>query len=261
MRSKGPRQIGLKLLGIMIGSRLLHMTLPVILLLVILNDTGRAEKTDASGFIDVTGFETITPHSFSEVWTVKALPGVPNRTAYLLVADQDRGTAIQASADNSFAALTRKLEIDPEQFPVLDWSWKISTIIASARLVEKNRDDAPVRIIISFGRNLIMGGRPKGSLCYVWSAEEPVETFTKNPHAQNVMTIVVESGVSRVGTWKSYRRNVIKDYIKSFGEKPGEIRAITLISDTDNTKGHVTSWYGPISFHKEIREYDREALF
>ena len=186
-----------------------------------------------------------------ESWELKEADTSGAQTSYQLVADDRFGFVIEATAQSSVTALTRTVSIDPRQFPLLEWSWKISDVIESARLDEKKRDDAPVRVIISFGTDLMRGGLPKGSLCYLWATNEAKESLIPNPYNRGIMAIVAESGREGVGGWRDYRRNVLVDYKNAFGEEPGLIRAVTLLSDSDNTKTSVQGWYGPIGFSRE----------
>jgi hypothetical protein len=45
----------------------------------------------------------------------------------------------------------------------------------------------------------------------------------------------------------SYQRNIKADFEKAFGEAPGALIGIAIMTDTDNTRSHAQAWYGPIS--------------
>jgi hypothetical protein len=59
--------------------------------------------------------------------------------------------------------------------------------------------------------------------------------------------VVVESGPERLGQWLTYRRNVLEDYRRAFGEEPGDLVAVGVLTDTDNTQQRARSWYGDIT--------------
>ena len=167
-----------------------------------------------------------------------------------MAADEQRNLVIEATAEQSFAGLSRELSADPSSYQYIVWSWKVSDIVESADLAKKEADDAPVRLMVSFGRNLLKGGIPEGSLCYVWSKNDAVGSFVESPYTSEVMAVVVASGSDGIGIWQHYRRNLVDDYRRAFGADPGTIRAITLISDTDNTKARLNAWYGAITLEK-----------
>jgi len=212
--------------------------------------TTRAEAEHLPRFLDITGF-TSSPELFFDNWQVQTVASVPAQTQYRLVSDEFQGRVIQASARTSFAGLTRRLEIDPLLYPYISWSWKVSGTLNMADLTKKEGDDSPARLMVSFGRNYRKGGRPAGTLCYVWATGEATESLHENPYSPEIMVIVVASGEQDVGTWQQYRRNFVDDYHRAFGEPPGKIRGVTLITDTDNTGGQVDAWYGSIRFERK----------
>ncbi len=82
---------------------------------------------------------------------------------------------------------------------------------------------------------------------YVWANELPVETIVPSPHFDRIKFLVVESGPARLGQWLHYRRNVLEDYRRAFGEEPGDIVSIGVLTDTDNTGQSARGWYGDIT--------------
>jgi hypothetical protein len=43
------------------------------------------------------------------------------------------------------------------------------------------------------------------------------------------------------------------DFRRAFGEEPGALLAVGVLTDTDNTDGHAEAWYGDIRFGPEPR--------
>jgi hypothetical protein len=43
-----------------------------------------------------------------------------------------------------------------------------------------------------------------------------------------------------------YERDIRADYRKAFGEEPGRLIAVGIMTDTDNTKSTAQAWYGPV---------------
>ncbi len=62
--------------------------------------------------------------------------------------------------------------------------------------------------------------------------------------------IVAESGRERLGSWQEVTRNVLEDYRRAFGEEPGPIIAVGIMTDTDNTGDNAHAWYGDIEFRR-----------
>jgi hypothetical protein len=63
--------------------------------------------------------------------------------------------------------------------------------------------------------------------------------------------IAAESGSDRAGLWVYEHRDVRADYRWLFGEEPGRVDAVAIMTDTDNTGTNATAWYGDIWFSPE----------
>ena len=191
------------------------------------------------------------------------LPSKP-RTDYALVRTAD-GVSLEASADRSASGMVRRIRIDPAQHPVVQWRWRVGNLIPGADKRLASADDSPARLFVSFhgdekkldfeqrtqmrlARALSGQSLPYATLMYVWSNELPVGTVVENPHTDRIRAIVVASGAEGVGEWRDYRRNVLEDYRKAFGEEPWDIVAVGVMTDTDNTKQKARCHYGDITF-------------
>jgi hypothetical protein len=162
--------------------------------------------------------------------------------------------------------LRKDLHIEPEQLGALSFSWQINKLIAGADMAQRDHDDSPVRLVLAFegDRNKfsaknamlselshVLSGRPMpyATLMYVWCNHRPVESVIQNPRTDRIQKIVVESGPQRLNQWLTYERNIRADYEKAFGEPPGALIGIGLMTDSDNTRSHSQAWYGAIRLH------------
>jgi hypothetical protein len=59
---------------------------------------------------------------------------------------------------------------------------------------------------------------------------------------------VVDSGPGQLRRWREHRRNLVADYRLAFGEEPGPLQSIALMTDSDNTRSQARTWYGPVEF-------------
>ena len=69
-----------------------------------------------------------------------------------------------------------------------------------------------------------------------------------NPHTKRVEMVVAVSGAAEVGKWVTLSRNVVEDFKRAFGEEPGVMTDVGILTDTDNTGATVDAWYGDIKF-------------
>jgi hypothetical protein len=65
--------------------------------------------------------------------------------------------------------------------------------------------------------------------------------------------IVVDSGWDRLGQWHLHQRDLYTDYRNAYGESPGEVIGIALLTDTDNTKSETKAFYGDIEFIRKTK--------
>ena len=84
---------------------------------------------------------------------------------------------------------------------------------------------------------------------YVWDARAPVGTVIVNPRSDRVRKIVVDSGPMNLKRWRDHRRDLRADFELAFGEEPGPLRSIAVMTDSDNTGSRALSWFGPVTLY------------
>ncbi len=171
--------------------------------------------------------------------------------------------ALQVRANRSVSVLRRQFQPGLAAVGALDFSWKVEALPDGADLKDAGATDAPVRILLAFegdrskwhARNhrlselsrLLTGEPlPYATLAYVWSRDDRVDTVLSNPRTDRIRKVVVESGAQHLGRWRDHRRDVRADFIRAFGEEPGPLVGVALMTDTDNTGTSLRAWYGPM---------------
>lgn len=197
-------------------------------------------------------------------WDVVTITEQKKPTEYSLIS-VDGQTVVHAKADAAATGLAQHIPIDVEKWPVVDWRWKISRLIATADNSKVSKEDSPVRLVFEFEgdkKKLPLGDRtalglaeslsgrpaPYATLMYIWSNNVPVNTVIPNPRTNRVQMVVASSGSSGVGAWQMLSRNVREDYKRAFNEDPGKMTGYGILTDTDNTGESVEAWYGDIIF-------------
>src|SRR5262245_46681549 len=145
------------------------------------------------------------------------LPSKP-RTEYKLVKSA-RGVALAADADGSASGMIRRIRVDPQSYPVLEWRWRVGNLIPGADTRVAPLDNSPARLIASvhgdaqrldlqarsqfrFAKAVSGQALPYATLMYVWSNQLPGGTVVQNPHTDRIRAIVVGSGEDGVGEWR-----------------------------------------------------------
>lgn len=156
--------------------------------------------------------------------------------------------AIRAVGRSSASGLIRRVDIDTERCPTIEWSWAISELQRMADLRVKELEDVAASLFLLFGDpGFFSDPKPVPTLRYVWTnGHATVGEVIDNPYLPGVVrSIVVRSGNPHSGTWQVERRNLLEDFESAFGHRPGSsIRAIALFTDNDQTKEPVEAYYG-----------------
>ena len=88
---------------------------------------------------------------------------------------------------------------------------------------------------------------PYATLMYVWSNTRPVGTVLKSARTDRIRKLVVESGRNNLNAWLDYERDIAADFEQAFGERPGALVGIGVMTDSDNTRTTAQAWYGAVT--------------
>lgn len=189
---------------------------------------------------------------------------LPTKKATRFAAQRQQGRqAMRARAESSASMLRRKLRVEPEALGVLHFSWMVESLIANSDMGVGATDDSPVRIVLAFegdrsrfsAKNAMLSELahtltgeplPYATLMYSWCVHCKRGEVITNPRTDRIRTQVVEAGGGSLGQWRDYDRDIRADFEAVFGEPPGALLAIGVMTDADNTKSHATAWYGPL---------------
>ena len=178
-------------------------------------------------------------------------------------------SGMYAQADASASMVRKFVRQEPADLGNMKFSWLVPELIDGADLTVRERGDSPVRVVLAFegdrtrfsaknanlselARLLTGEEMPYATLMYVWSNQHAPGSVIINPRTDRVRKLVVESGPDKLGRWLDYERNIRADYEKAFGEAPGALLAVGLMTDADNTRSVARAWYGPLSFGKTV---------
>lgn len=201
-------------------------------------------------------------------WNDYVLPG-KRATVYSTQRDGAR-FIVNAQAESSASMFRRQLRIDAAQLGRVQFSWRVAGLIAQADLAEADASDSPVRLVFAFdgdhGR-LSLRARmlfelaqaltgeppPYATLMYAWDNRAEPGTVIVGPRTDRVRKIVVETGPSRLGQWLQYERDLAADFRLAYGEEPGPLIGMALMTDADNTSTRAAGQYG------EVRLFSRDG--
>jgi hypothetical protein len=168
-----------------------------------------------------------------------------------------KGRAEQGSA----SGLLHPVDLDPREWPIISWRWKVMDLAPT----DGSPDDSPARIMVSFEGDLqklpfsdrifydqfrLFTGQqlPYAGVMYVWGSRTPRGGVAPNRYTSRIKMIAVESGKEKLGEWLEETRNVEEDYRSLFGEEPGRIVSVGLMTEADGSDRVLEAYYGDIAF-------------
>jgi len=149
-------------------------------------------------------------------------------TNYRLVDDSRGQQVIKAESNSAAGGLIYKKRIDPREYPIIEWRWKVEGVLKNGDLRKKDGDDYPARIYITFDYDkskLGFGDRmkyeaiktftshnvPLRAINYIWANQADRGTITPNPFTDWVYMIAIQSGSKKSGQWIVETRNILND--------------------------------------------------
>jgi hypothetical protein len=195
-------------------------------------------------------------------WEHFRLPG--KRPSTFDFVHEEGRAAIAAKANSSASMLRQLTRVVPGDLGKIRFSWKLPELIQYADMSLREFDDSPVRVVLAFEGDRakfspknamlselahLLSGEPLpyATLMYVWCNECEPDKVILNPHTDRIRKLPLESGAGKLNRWMDYERSVRADFIKAFGEEPGALTSISIMTDTDNTQSVARAWYGPIA--------------
>jgi len=199
------------------------------------------------------------------LWQHQSFPG-KRKNQYRYVWREGR-PAMAVQSEGAISALRKVMHTGSASVEQLQFSWKVASLIEQADLQDSARSDSPVRIVLAFdgdrsrlsakdamlselARTLTGEAMPYATLMYVWSNRLPVGSVVSSRRTDRIRKMVIESGPDGLNRWLDYQRDIKADFERAFGEPPGRLMAVGIMSDTDNTGGSVRAWYGPVTLQR-----------
>ncbi len=201
------------------------------------------------------------PPPSAEGWQALALPG-KKATDYRWTEQAGR-RALEAKAERSASIWRKRLQPQLDKVGEVSFSWRAQTLIPNANVADIDHEDAVARVIFGFAGDIdrlplktrmkfelaqaLTGEQPPyATLMYVWDSQLPVGTVVINPRSDRIRKIVVDSGPAQLHRWRDHRRNLAADFRLAFGEEPGPLTSMAVMTDSDNNRASARTWYGAV---------------
>lgn len=233
-----------------------------------------AQEAPPSSVVPVGVFSEMDPsRALPDGWKSLTLADAYKKTSYELV--RREGTVVvRARSEASTSAIGIERRVDLTTHPILEWRWKVGSLIEGSNLRTRDRFDAPARVVVDFAyddlrlmyrlktvalRALGYDIVPNRALMYVWANRMNRSAVSPTPHAGWIQMMAVRRGSTHVDTWRTERRNVRADYRRVFGEEPPPVHGVALMTDANSVGDSVTTYYGDIVFRAASSDSARSA--
>ena len=188
-------------------------------------DVGLFSQNDVSGW-EIRNFAGATDYSLTQV---------------------DGKQVIVADSRQSASAFYKKIGINLDKTPILNWSWRKENTIDPGDELDKNGDDYVARIYVVKTNGINQSTTI--ALNYVWSYQHHKNDTWGNPFAQENSKMLAQRDASDPeATWFSERRNVVLDFNRLHGKDIRQIDGVAIMTDSDNSGLNATALYGDIFF-------------
>lgn len=188
-----------------------------------------------------SGSAEFTPEQMLS-WQVKEFDGL---TRYELAEDAGQ-TAVRAISKSSASGLFYETEIDLNKTPYLSWRWRVDRFPDLADEQVKDGDDFAARIYIVVNDGWTFFSTK--AISYVWSGQSPAGTSWPNPFAGRSAMMVSVRQHPAGDQWFTEKRNLKADLKRLFGKEIETVKAIAIMTDTDNSGSEAQAWYGGLVF-------------
>lgn len=175
-----------------------------------------------------------------EGWEQKSFKGF---TQYNLDSEEGR-VVVKATSRAAASGLFRRISFDPKEYRYLRWSWKIDHTILKGDETTRAGDDYAARLYVVFAGNFFWQTK---AINYIWANHLEKGSSIPNAYTSSAIMVAVESGNGTAGQWHFEERDIYADFKKLFGSDPGQVNAVAIMTDTDDTGGQATAWYGEIT--------------
>jgi hypothetical protein len=174
-------------------------------------------------------------------WQVKEKAG----RADLSVVKDGAIHALRLRSEGTSFSIQKPVDVDPRQFPVISWKWKVTKLPKGGDVRKARADDQAAQLFVAFANSNVIS--------YIWDTNAPqgLVEDTWVPLFLDIKTIVVRSGNDDAGRWLTENRNAYEDYVKLFGQEPPKIAGIRIQINSQHTDTSGESYFADVVFRTQ----------
>lgn len=198
-------------------------------------------------------------------WAQRTFPGKP-ATRYRIEPVSDlpgEAVALRTEANRSASMFFRRLDPAAAQPGRVSFGWKVERLPDAASLADRSTEDSAVRVILAFDgdharlplrdrlvfelAHAVTGETPPfAMLMYVWDVTAEPGAIIPSNSTGRIRKIVLDGASTPLNRWHLHQRDIAADFQLAYGEPPGPLIGVGVMSDADNTDSRVLAWYAPV---------------
>ena len=179
---------------------------------------------------------------------VRKVRGADAKTQYF-TGKNDKGNYLKAVANNSASGLGKEIEINLNNTPFINITWKVEKDLKGIDERSKKGHDYAARVFVVKKT----GATPLSNraMNYVFSSNENVNKFHPSPYTKKSIDYVLSTTKEHFNEWVTVKANV-KEHFKKFHDlEINKINGLAIMADTDNSKLNSISYFQNIYFSAE----------
>jgi|TARA_B100001093_G_scaffold307491_1_gene293468 hypothetical protein len=179
---------------------------------------------------------------------VRKVRGADNKTIYT-IGSNENGNFLKAVAKNAASGLGKEVKIDLDQTPFINITWKVEKDLAGIKENTKKGHDFAARVFAIKKT----GATPLSNraINYVFSSNNDIGYSSPSPYTKKSIDKVLSSTKNNLNEWVTVKANVKEDFKKFHDLDVSELDGLAIMSDTDNSKMTVVTYYQNIYFSAE----------
>ena len=176
---------------------------------------------------------------------VRKVRGANNKTLYYVRSDEN-GNFLKAVADNSASGLGKKVNINLNKTPIINFSWKVEKDLAGIKENTKKAHDYAARVfVIKKTGATILSNR---AINYVFSSNNEIGFNAPSPYTKKSIDYVLSTTKDSLNEWITVKSNVKEDFKKFHNLDVDQLDGLAIMADTDNSKLKTVSYFQNIYF-------------
>ena len=196
--------------------------------------------------------ETVNVFEFTEkefaTLKVRKVRGAKGETEYS-IGSNENGQFLRAEAKGTASGLGQEVKIDLNKTPFINITWKIEKDLKGIDEKSKKGHDYAARVFVVKKTGLTPLSNK--AVNYVFSSNNSVNESWRSPYTKSSIDYVLSTTRDNINEWVTVKANVKEHFQKLHDLNVEELTGVAIMTDTDQTKIKVVSYYQNIYFSSE----------